>query len=93
MACLKFSRISPTNCESDITILSNYTLCYETNKKDVLNDNDAIHIFTYATDDLYVQFKKRDKWCWITDIRMHFYAKVSVINLKKFVIIAIFVTS
>lgn len=62
MACLKFSRqISPTNCESDITILSNYTPCYETNKKDVLNDNDAIHIFTYATDGLYVQFKKRDK--------------------------------
>ncbi|XP_050465708.1 cytochrome P450 6k1-like isoform X3 [Cataglyphis hispanica] len=40
-----------------ITILSNYTLCYETDKK--INLNDAIHVFTYAADGLYVQFKKR----------------------------------
>lgn len=40
-----------------ITILSNYTLFYEEN---ISNDNDAIHVFTYAADGLYVQFKKRN---------------------------------
>lgn len=43
-----------------ITILSNYTMSYEMNKKRTLNDNDAIHVFTYAADGLYVQFKKRN---------------------------------
>lgn len=42
-----------------ITILSNYALYYETDKKITLNGNDAIHVFTYAADGLYVQFKKR----------------------------------
>ncbi|XP_071559039.1 cytochrome P450 6k1-like [Temnothorax nylanderi] len=40
-----------------ITILSNYTMSYETNEK---HDNNAIHVFTYAADGLYVQFKKRN---------------------------------
>ncbi|CAL1688884.1 unnamed protein product [Lasius platythorax] len=42
-----------------IKILSNYALYYETDKKITLNGNDAIHVFTYAADGLYVQFKKR----------------------------------
>ncbi|KAM0737251.1 Cytochrome P450 6k1 [Formica fusca] len=42
-----------------ITILSNYTLHYETDKKINLHGNDAIYVFTYAADGLYVQFKKR----------------------------------
>ncbi|XP_072757478.1 cytochrome P450 6k1-like [Anoplolepis gracilipes] len=42
-----------------ITILLNYTLYYDTDKKMSLNGNDAIHVFTYAADGLHVQFKKR----------------------------------
>ncbi|XP_011696504.1 PREDICTED: cytochrome P450 6k1-like [Wasmannia auropunctata] len=41
-----------------ITILSNYTMSYENKKRS--NDSDAIHVFTYAADGLYVQFKKRN---------------------------------
>lgn len=41
-----------------IMILSNYILSYETNKKHAASD--AIHVFTYASDGLYVQFKKRN---------------------------------
>lgn len=41
-----------------IMILSNYTLSCEANKKHAAND--AIHVFTYASDGLYVQFKKRN---------------------------------
>lgn len=60
----------------------------------MLNDNDAIHVFTYAADGLYVQFKKRDKCTGagqLVDSRMHFRAKVPPVNVIKFVIIAIFV--
>lgn len=42
-------------------ILSNYTVCYDMNEKCILNDNDAMGVFTYAADGLYIQFKKRDK--------------------------------
>jgi len=59
--CLKFLRqIDPTNCKSDVNhdLLELHSA---TNKKDILNDNDAIHVFTYAADGLYVQLKKRDK--------------------------------
>lgn len=41
-----------------ITILSNYILYDETDKKITLNGNDAFHVFTYAANGLYVQFKK-----------------------------------
>ncbi|KYM99582.1 Cytochrome P450 6k1 [Cyphomyrmex costatus] len=40
-----------------IMIISNYTISYEVNKK---HDNNTIHVFAYASDGLYVQFKKRN---------------------------------
>ncbi|XP_011696509.1 PREDICTED: uncharacterized protein LOC105455129 isoform X2 [Wasmannia auropunctata] len=39
-----------------IAIFSNYTLSYGSNKHS--DDNSTIHVFTYAVDGLYVQFKK-----------------------------------
>lgn len=41
-------------------ILSNYTMFYKMNEKHNSSDNDAIYVFTYAADGLYVQFKKRN---------------------------------
>lgn len=40
-----------------ITVLSNYTMSY----KPTSDYNAAFHVFTYAADGLYVQFKKRDQ--------------------------------
>ena len=39
-----------------IMIFSNYTVSY----KNTSSDNDAIHVFTYAANGLYVKFKKRN---------------------------------
>ncbi|KYQ53752.1 Cytochrome P450 6k1 [Trachymyrmex zeteki] len=40
-----------------IMIISNYTISSKANKK---HDNNAIHVFTYSSDGLYIQFKKRN---------------------------------
>ncbi|GAB1863423.1 Cytochrome P450 6k1 [Camponotus japonicus] len=44
-----------------IMILSNYIVCYDKNEKPTLKDNNEIHVFTYAADGLYLQFKKREQ--------------------------------
>lgn len=42
-------------------IISNYTLSYNMNEKNVLTNNDAAGFFTYVANGLYIKFKKRDK--------------------------------
>jgi len=61
--CLKFSgqRFAVVLVKvALIMILSNYIVCYK-NEKLTLKDNNEIHVFTYAADGLYLQFKKREQ--------------------------------